>query len=150
MHVWLCARCAVCLQGTERPREQENNRGIGGDTYLFNMQYIMIKKKKDSVLGNSMGFVQISECFTNENKSVCMEEEKRKPSQTLIPWCSSSSSFQINDNRVVAVQAFVKNFETIRYTKRNKTNKKRNKNASGLCANFLIEFQSKSRLVTCL
>lgn len=33
------------------------------------MQYIMIKKKKkDSVLGNSMGFVQISECFTNENE----------------------------------------------------------------------------------
>lgn len=88
MHVWLCARCAVCLQGTERPREQQNNRGIGGDTYLFNMQYIMIKKKQkknDSVLGNSMGFIQISECFTNENKSVCMEEEKENLHKHLSP-----------------------------------------------------------------
>lgn len=149
MHVWLCARCAVCLQGTERPREQENNRGIGGDTYLFNMQYIMIKKKKIPYWATAWGSYKLVSVSLTKT-SVCMEEEKRKPSQTLIPWCSSSSSFQINDNRVVAVQAFVKNFETIRYTKRNKRNKKKNKNASGLCANFLIEFQPKSRLVTCL
>lgn len=110
---------------TKGTREQQRHRGR-----YISFQYAVYydkKKKKDPVLGNSMGFVQISECFTNENKSVCMEEEKRKPSQTLIPWCSSSSSFQINDNRVVAVQAFVKNFETIRYTKRNKTNKKKQK-----------------------
>lgn len=76
-----------------------------------------------------------------------MEEEKRKPSQTLIPWCSSSSSFQINDNRVVAVQAFVKNFETIRYTKRNKTNKKNPKKMHQDCVLiFSLNFNPRAGL----